>query len=99
MFSVKTIWDEERLRSIGDLQCVMFDRSIFNLIDNQDGPVHLLLSASTEYGDLSTFVIPNFKTTSWSWGIAVDDLVSEEYFTFEGDEPKYWEWANNQLSD
>ena len=104
--SVKTTWKEYHKQgsstkdvviSVGDLCCIVFDRSLADRLNQIKGPMHLLLTCANEYGDQSTFVLSNFKVTSWSWGISVDDLVSEEHLMFEADEPMHWDWITNSV--
>ncbi len=77
----------------GELICILFDRSNMKTLDRTDQ--HLLLVAANEYGDQSTFVIPHFEITGYSWGISTEDLVSEEHFLFEGKEPMHWAQEEN----
>lgn len=95
--SVRTVWPEESdvPKTIGDLSCIQFDASLFDKLSEINGNFHLMCVGANEYGDLATFILPNFSFTSWSWGIAADDLVSEELFTFEADEPMYWNWMKS----
>jgi hypothetical protein len=109
--SMKTFWDKEEVdrhslvytgdvvKVAGDARFIMFDRSTIKRIEEMGENVHVLLLAASEYGDLSTFVLPRFKITSWSWGIAVDDLVSEEVVEFEADEPMYWEQYPSNMTE
>lgn len=90
--SVRAAWSDEneKVMSTGDLICIQFDRDALKFTDEVEGSMHLLALAANEYGDLATFILPNIQFTSWSWGISIDDLVSEVYLTFEADEPMYW---------
>lgn len=72
----------------GSLTAILFMDSCLPKLDV--GDVDLVLSASTEYGDVTVMVLPNFKITSLRYGIGIDDLVSEETFTFEADAPMVW---------
>lgn len=98
--SLKTVFPEGSTApiSVGEVCFILFDKSIMKLINEVEGSMHLVLLAANEYGDLSAFALTNFRPTSWRWGISIDDLISEEWVTFEADEPIYWDWITNTCS-
>jgi hypothetical protein len=108
--STQTVWTKEQVpndlgiknvqdvvKTVGDLIYIMFDRdALKHTWSEMEGDhLHILLAAANEYGDLATMILPNVKLTSWSWGISIDDLVSEAHMEYEADEPMYWEWIPN----
>jgi len=76
----------------GSLLCILFNESIITRFKKYKSyPTHLILEACDEYGNRSNCIIPNIKFEDLSWGISVDDLVSEEHLVFRADEVMYWE--------
>ena len=55
----------------------------------KDGDYDLVLKASDEYGGLSIMALPYFEVSEVSWGMGIDDLITEETFTFSAREPGF----------
>jgi hypothetical protein len=55
----------------------------------KEGDWDFVGKVADEYGGLSIMVLPNFRINQTSWGMGIDDLVTEENFTFSASEPGF----------
>jgi hypothetical protein len=71
---------DDKVELTGDIVCIMFDQNH----DWIGKTVTMTAVAANEYGVLSCLFSEKIKFISQRYGISVDDIVSEEWYTFKG---------------
>lgn len=84
-----------------DLDSVDSDQMVLEpFYADQIPPFDITLAAANEYGDLAVMGIFGVEFLNESWGISIDDLVSEKQYTYLCRNLSWWKWVeNSRLSE